>query len=146
MEMQSRKIKMVKYVHAGKDSVFRPEIFLFPMSDWHLRSDWKEGKNMGSGIQMVWLFGIIGVFVMVLACINFMNLSTARSEKRAKEVGIRMTAGSRRRQLIYQFLNESLLVVLLAFVVALGFVTSSLPWFNGLADKKIVIEWTNPFF
>jgi len=146
MEMQSRKIKMVKYVHAGKDSVFRPEIFLFPMSDWHLRSDWKEGKNMGSGIQMVWLFGIIGVFVLLLACINFMNLSTARSEKRAKEVGIRMTIGSMRSQLINQFMSESFLVVVMSFVLAVGLVLISLSWFNTLADKKIIIAWTNPWF
>jgi ABC-type antimicrobial peptide transport system permease subunit len=146
MEKQSGKIKMVKYVHAGKDSVFRPEIFLFPMSDWHLRSDWKEGKNRGGRIQMVWLFGIIGVFVLLLACINFMNLSTARSEKRAKEVGIRMTIGSVRSQLINQFMSESFLVVVMSFVLAVGLVLISLSWFNTLADKKIIIAWTNPWF
>src|SRR6267143_7001183 len=115
MEILSGKIKMVKYIHVGEDTVFRPEIFLFPMSDWHLRSDWKDGKNIGGRIQMVWLFGIIGAFVLLLACINFMNLSTARSEKRAKEVGIRKAVGSVRSQLINQFFCESLLTVAIAF-------------------------------
>jgi ABC-type antimicrobial peptide transport system permease subunit len=143
----SEKIKEVK---ARNDKMggtqFKPEVYLFPMSNWHLRSDWKNGVNSGGRIQMVWLFGIIGVFVLLLACINFMNLSTARSEKRAKEVGIRMTIGSVRSQLINQFLSESFLVVLMAFVLAIGIVALSLPAFNGLADKKISINWANPFF
>ena len=69
-----------------------------------------EGRNGQGRIQFVWLFGIVGVFVLVLACINFMNLSTARSEKRAKEVGIRKTMGSSRRGLILQFIGESVLM------------------------------------
>ena len=81
------------------------------MSKWHLYSEFKNGVNTGGAIQYVWMFGIIGVFVLLLACINFMNLSTARSEKRAKEVGIRKTVGSLRRQLIFQFFSESLLTV-----------------------------------
>jgi putative ABC transport system permease protein len=83
--------------------------------------------------------------VLLLACINFMNLSTARSEKRAKEVGIRKTMGSMRGQLIIQFLSESLLVTTLAFVLSLVLVQLSLPFFNSLADKKISIPWLNPF-
>jgi len=85
----------------------KPALFLYPMSDWHLRSEFKNGANVGGAIQYVWMFGIIGVFVLLLACINFMNLSTARSEKRAKEVGIRKTIGSLRKQLILQFFSES---------------------------------------
>jgi ABC-type antimicrobial peptide transport system permease subunit len=99
-----------KHVQEGKE-----EVVLHPMSKWHLYSDFKNGKVDGGRIQFVWLFGIIGVFVLLLACINFMNLSTARSEKRAKEVGIRKTVGSLRRQLIGQFLSESLLIALLAW-------------------------------
>jgi ABC-type antimicrobial peptide transport system permease subunit len=79
------------------------------MSKWHLQSDFKDGINTGGRIQDVWMFGIIGIFVLLLACINFMNLSTARSEKRAKEVGIRKTVGSERSQLITQFFTESIL-------------------------------------
>ena len=80
------------------------------MSKWHLYGEFKNGVNMGGAIQYVWLFGIIGSFVLMLACINFMNLSTARSQKRAREVGIRKAVGSLRQQLIGQFYMESVLV------------------------------------
>lgn len=130
-----------KHVKEGKE-----EVILQPMKNWHLYSEFKNGKVVGGRIQFVWLFGIIGVFVLFLACINFMNLSTARSEKRAKEVGIRKTVGSLRRQLIGQFLSESLLISLLALVVAIGIVALLLPFFNGLSDKKMSIPWSNPVF
>jgi len=128
------------------DKKFNRKVFLNPMNKWHLYSEWKDGVNTGGRIQYVWLFGIIGVFVLLLACINFMNLTTARSEKRAKEVGIRKAIGSMRSQLIRQFLSESLLVTVLAFLLATVLVTVSLPWFNELADKKMTIIWTNPYF
>jgi ABC-type antimicrobial peptide transport system permease subunit len=142
----SEKIKKVKADNAPDERTLHPEIFLSPMKNWHLRTEWREGKNVGGRIQMVWLFGIIGAFVLVLACINFMNLSTARSEKRAKEVGIRMAIGSVRSQLINQFLSESFIVVVFSFVLALIIVVIALPMFNELADKRIFIEWSNPFF
>ena len=123
-----------------------PQLFLHPMKDWHLRSDWKNGVSTGGLIQIVWLFGVVGVFVLLLACINFMNLSTARSEKRAKEVGIRKVTGSRRIQLIGQFFSESFLVVAVAFVLTLIVVTVALGWFNELAGKSIVMPWTNSYF
>jgi ABC-type lipoprotein release transport system permease subunit len=94
----------------------------------------------------VWLFSIIGMFVLLLACINFMNLSTAQSEKRAREVGIRKSIGSARKQLIWQFLSESFVVVLLAWFVALVFVGALLPWFNELSGKKLSVPWTNGLF
>jgi ABC-type antimicrobial peptide transport system permease subunit len=122
------------------------QTFLNPMSRWHLYSEWKDGMNVGGRIQFVWMFSVIGVFVLLLACINFMNLSTARSEKRAKEVGIRKAIGSMRSQLIRQFLSESFLVVFIAFLVALLLVTLSLPSFNQLADKQMVMFWLNPLF
>ena len=122
------------------------EIFLHPMDRWHLYSECKNGKMAGGRIQFVWLFGIIGVFVLLLACINFMNLSTARSEKRAKEVGIRKTLGSLRRQLIGQFLGESVLVAFLSGIIAVILVQASFPFFNSLADKQMSIPWQNPFF
>ncbi len=146
MKSVSEKIKRVKYDNSKKEQPYNPEIFLHAMPDWHLKSSWKGGKNIGGRIQMVWMFGVIGTFVLLLACINFMNLSTARSEKRAKEVGIRMTMGSVRTQLINQFLSESSLVVMLAFIVAASLVALMLPWFNNLADKRIAVEWSNPFF
>ena len=106
----------------------------------------KMAKNTGGRIQYVWLFGIIGMFVLLLACINFMNLSTARSEKRAREVGIRKAIGSLRSQLIYQFFGESLLCVVLAFAISLLFVQLSLPFFNEVADKEMTILWSSPAF
>ena len=116
------------------------------MSKWHLYSEFKNGVNAGGAIQYVWMFGIIGVFVLLLACINFMNLSTARSEKRAKEVGIRKTVGSLRRQLILQFFSESLLTVFLAFVLSILLVQLALPFFNKVAGKQMSILWSNPYF
>ncbi|MCK0188894.1 ABC transporter permease [Arenibacter sp. F20364] len=125
---------------------FNPQIFLFPMKDWYLRGNFENGKQSGGRIKYVWLFGIIGAFVLLLACINFMNLSTARSEKRAKEVGIRKSIGSRRNQLINQFLSESFIVVLFAFVVAIVFVMLCLNGFNDLSKKEISFPWTNSVF
>jgi len=125
---------------------YKMQALLYPMKDWHLYSDFKNGLPDGGRITFVWLFGIVGIFVLLLACINFMNLSTARAEKRAKEVGIRKTMGSLKGQLIQQFLSESFVVVILSFVFALLLVTLSLPWFNELADKEISIPFLNPFF
>jgi putative ABC transport system permease protein len=124
----------------------KPAIFLHPMSKWHLYSEFKNGINTGGAIQFVWMFGIIGVFVLLLACINFMNLSTARSEKRAKEVGIRKTVGSLRSQLIGQFFLESLLITSFAFLFSILIVQLILPWFNQVADKTMYILWGNPVF
>ncbi len=124
----------------------KTEFFLHPMLRWHLYAEFKNGVNVGGSIQYVWLFGIIGIFVLLLACINFMNLSTARSEKRAKEVGIRKAIGSLRHQLIGQFFSESLLVAFSAFLLSLLFVQLTLPLFNEVADKRMSILWNNPLF
>ena len=143
----SAKIKNTIYAHvpdATKKS--NPEIFLHPMKDWHLRSSFKNGKSNGGAIQYVRMFGIIGVFVLLLACINFMNLSTARSQKRAKEVGIRKTVGSNKNQLIGQFLFESLLVTFYSFVLACLLVGFSLQVFNNLADKQLVFPLSKGLF
>ena len=125
---------------------YKPEFFLHPMDRWHLYSDFQNGVNTGGLITFVWLFGTIGAFVLLLACINFMNLSTARSEKRAKEVGIRKAIGSVRGQLVSQFFSESVLVVMIAFVLSLLLAGLALPAFNGVAEKKITLPLTNPLF
>lgn len=125
---------------------YKMHLFLYPMKDWHLYSEFKYGLPKGGRITFVWLFGIVGIFVLLLACINFMNLSTARAEKRAKEVGIRKSIGCLKQQLILQFLGESAFVVLLAYVLSILLVILSLAWFNELADKKISIPFLNPFF
>jgi ABC-type antimicrobial peptide transport system permease subunit len=126
--------------------VYKPELFLQPMNRWHLHSEFKDGVSEGGRIQYVWLFGIIGGFVLLLACINFMNLSTAKSEKRAREVGIRKTIGSSRGRLVGQFLCESFLVTTVGFLLSLLLVQMSLPYFNALADKQMHILWNNPLF
>jgi putative ABC transport system permease protein len=123
---------------------YKPELFLHPMNRWHLYSGFSNGVNTGGRIEFVWLFGAIGIFVMLLACINFMNLSTARSQKRAKEVGVRKVVGSARSQLIGQFLSESLLVVALSFIFSLALVQLFLPWFNEVADKNINLLSVKP--
>lgn len=146
MDRVTTVIKDVKNDLNEETREFNPQLFLLPMKDWHLRSNFENGKQVAGRIQYVWLFAIIGAFVLLLACINFMNLSTARSEKRAKEVGIRKSVGSQRRQLIKQFLSESFLVVVLAYVVALIFVLLSLSGFNELAKKEIDFPWGSPFF
>ncbi|MBX2843801.1 MAG: ABC transporter permease [Flammeovirgaceae bacterium] len=122
------------------------KISLHPMDKWHLYEEFSNGENTGGNIRFVWLFGSIGIFVLLLACINFINLSTARSESRTKEVGIRKAIGSLRSQLIYQFLSESILVVVFSFFIALGLVSYSLSWFNEVANKNMEIPWTSPFY
>jgi len=129
-----------------EDKKYNSRIFLHPMADWHLRSHWENGVNTGGLIEYVWLFLIIGVFVLLLACINFMNLSTARSEKRAKEVGIRKAIGSLRSQLIGQFFSESLLVVAFAFLLSLVIVQLIMTWFNDVSGKQMAVLWLNPYF
>jgi putative ABC transport system permease protein len=147
MSRVSGKIRNAIMNNAGKeDARFKPLIFLQPMSNWRLYSEFKNGVNTGGAIQYVWMFGIIGIFVLLLACINFMNLSTARSEKRAKEVGIRKAVGSLRSQLIIQFYCESILTTVFAFTLALIMVALALPFFNQLADKQMTILWSNGFF
>ena len=141
MDTVTAKIIDVKKRLAVNEAEFNPQIFLFPMKDWYLRNKFEDGKQVGGRIENVWLFGIIGVFVLLLACINFVNLSTARSEKRAIEVGIRKSIGSKRSQLIAQFLSESFLIVLLSFVLSIGLVLLFLNGFNDLASKKIVFPW-----
>ncbi len=122
------------------------EVLLHPMSRWHLHGEFTEGKNTGGSIEFVKMFGLIGFFVLLLACINFMNLSTARSERRAREVGIRKAVGSLRFQLIAQFLGESLLVTSLAILLSLFLVQLALPWFNQVADKDMRFPWREPSF
>ncbi|AXT50380.1 ABC transporter permease [Aquimarina sp. BL5] len=141
MDIVTAKIKDAKKKANEETAEFNPQLFLLPMKDWHLRSNFENGVQTGGRIENVWLFGIIGLFVLLLACINFVNLSTARSEKRATEVGIRKSIGSKRGQLVFQFLSESFLVVVFSFVVALVIVLLFLNAFNNLASKEIVFPW-----
>ncbi len=146
MEEVSAKIKDIKLKSDKEAAQYNPQLLLHPMDDWHLRSNFENGVKAGGQIENVWLFGTIGAFVLLLACINFINLSTARSEKRAREVGIRKSVGSVRMQLIGQFLSESFMVVCLSFLVTVPLVLALIPTFNALADKQITFPWGNICF
>ena len=140
-------LNILKGLANAKDELAaQPGLLLHPMRDWHLFSNFKEGEVDRGPVQFVWMMGIIGAFVLLLACINFMNLSTARSERRAREVGIRKAIGSLRSQLIRQFYIESLLVVLIAFIPALLLAAVTLPAFNQLAAKHLTMPWTDLAF
>jgi ABC-type antimicrobial peptide transport system permease subunit len=129
-----------KTLHIPQDAAQHPQVLLFPMRDWYLRPYSREGPGYDTDrLEKLWMMGSIGAFVLILACINFMNLSTARSERRAKEVGVRKTVGSLRRQLITQFYSESLVVVLISFCIALAMAGSLMPWFNQVAFKDLTL-------
>ncbi len=125
---------------------FKPKLFVFPISKWRLYSHFEDGVNIGGRIAYVWQFGAIGAFALILACINFMNLSTARSQKRAKEIGVRKVIGSKRTQLALQFFVESFTVVSLSIIAGISLTYFSLTWFNSITEKSIVIPWLNPAF
>ncbi len=122
------------------------QVVMQPMKDWHLYTDFKNGYPAGGLIDYIRLFSITGVLVLLIACINFMNLSTARSEKRAREVGVRKVIGSSRVGLIAQFLIESVIITCISFGFALGLLQLVLPAFNALIKTQIAIPYSNPAF
>lgn len=142
IEKLQAKLKVLKPKYDPTEPTW--EMFAYPLSRWRLHSSFSNGVESGGLITFVWLFGIIAGFVLLIACINFMNLSTARSEKRAKEVGIRKTLGAHPISLIFQFLTESVLLSLLAGFLAIGLLILALPGFNQLAEKEFILEWANP--
>ncbi|QJB30131.1 ABC transporter permease [Chitinophaga oryzae] len=126
--------------------ITKAEVFMQPMKQWHLQADFKNGVVSGGLLDYVKMFSLIGLLVLLIACINFMNLSTARSEKRAREVGIRKAVGSHRKDLIFQFLIESLMITLFSFVLSLLLVQLSLPAFNSLTGSAIRVPYDNAVF
>ena len=122
------------------------EIILQPIADLHLYNRFKNGKEAGGFVEYVRLFGIIGLLVLAIACINFINLTTARSEKRAREVGIRKAIGSERKDLIIQFLAESFMLVFLAFLLSILLAEMALPAFNGLTHSHFSLPFSNGRF
>ena len=136
--------KSIKDLIIKKDpSDYKRELFLHPLLKWRLNSNFENGKESGGRIEFVKMFGIIAIFILVIACINFMNLSTARSERRAREVGIRKSVGSRRHELIFQFIGESLFISAVAFVIAILFAQLLMPYYNNLVDKKLFIDYSS---
>lgn len=129
----------------GQDD-FPHELFLHPLNRWRLHSDFENGKEAGGMIDYVQMFFVIALFVLIIACINFMNLSTARSERRAREVGIRKSVGSGRGQIALQFIGESIFISLLAFGIALLATELVLPFYNDLVEKQLAINYTSLSF
>ena len=136
-----KKIKNITIQHTKDEEHI--EVFIHPMSKLRLYSQFENGKNTGGRIEVVRLFGIIAGLILLIACINFMNLSTARSEKRAKEVGIRKVVGAEKKSLVGQFLGESILIALLAGIISIGIVQLSLRGFNELTDKQLFLDFSN---
>ena len=124
-------------------SIARP--FLFSMYDWHLRNNFDNGVQTGGGaIQYVHLFSLIAWIILLIACINFMNLATARSGKRAREVGVRKVLGAAKQNLIFQFIGEAVFMALLSAAVAVMIMKLMLPAFNLMVQKTLSLDFSNP--
>ena len=140
------KIKDIEHTEKGSSNAMLSEVVLQPLANWHLYGNYVNGKETGGFLEYVRMFSIIGSLVLLIACINFINLTTARSEKRAREVGVRKAIGSQRRDLIIQFMAESFLLTILAFLFALLLVRLALPSFNALTSGDIYIPWSSAVF
>src|SRR5690606_8983948 len=139
LDQVQRKIKKIIQRNAKNSN---SEIFLQPLHDKWLYSQFENGIAVGGRIDMVKIFVVIACFILLIACINFMNLSTAQSEKRAKEVGIRKVVGAHKSSLILQFLSESFLMALIAGILAILLVSITLPAFSQLVDRQLIIGLT----
>ena len=134
----------VKAVLPAKSGDQETEAILFSANDWHLRSNFKNGEISGGRIEYVRLFSFIALIILIIACINFMNLATARSEKRANEVGMRKALGSGKRQLIFQIITEAVFTALLSGIVSVFLLMILIPHFNALIDKNLSLALTKP--
>jgi putative ABC transport system permease protein len=139
-----KQIRMMLQEHGETET--KPEFFLYPLSRWRLHGSFNNGVETGGMSDYVQLFTIIAIFIIVIACINFMNLATARSERRAREVGVRKSVGSKRMELIFQFIGESTFIALLAFIAAVLIAQLVLPYYNQLVDKKLFIDYSSSQF
>ena len=139
-QLQSRLRDVIK---ANKSDT-EEELMIFPLHRSRLYSEFVNGKSVGGAITYVRIFMVTAVMILALACINFINLTTARSEKRAKEVGIRKTVGSDRKQLVLQFLSETVLMAVMSFTLAIALVEGLLPFFNTLVNKELTVDYMDP--
>lgn len=137
---------IVDLVKRHNDEDTKASIYLYPASRWHLYNKSENGKMVAGSLNNLRTFGIIGIFVLLIACINFINLSTAGAERRSKEVGVRKVVGARKSSLVSQFLTESLLLSALAGVVALALTWLSLPFFNQVMQSANKLPWLSPLF
>jgi len=135
--------KIKDYVK-GKEKDSHVTLFLAKFSDRYLYGTYENAKQSGGRIVYVKLFSVIAIFILVIACINFMNLSTARASKKSKEVGIKKSVGADRQSLIVQYMSESLITSILALILSIGIVYFILPAFNGVTEKKIVLNLSDP--
>ncbi|RQO75040.1 cell division protein FtsX [Pedobacter sp. KBW06] len=135
--------KEIKGIFKRHEKGTLAEAMIHPFSKWHLYSRFENGKSVGGKIDQVKIFVGIAFCILLIACVNFMNLSTARSQKRAKEVGVRKAIGSSRKSLISQFLVESVLFSFLGMLLAFVLMEISLPYFNGLLHIELVINYSN---
>ena len=140
------KIKDFIYRYQAKDNSFRVELALQPFAEKYLHSTFTNGYLDGGRIEYVNLFTIIAVFILLIGCINFMNLATAQSAKRAKEVGLRKVVGAMRSSLIKQFIGEAILLTFFAIIIAIAFTIILVPAFNSLTGKQISLPVTQPVF
>jgi len=140
----NNKIKKVIVNHSGNKA--KTTEFLYPVRQLRLYSDFENGKPVGGLIERVRIFALIAIFILLIACINFMNLSTARSEKRAREVGVRKVVGAGKNSLVAQFLFESIFMSLIAGLIAVMIVQISLPAFNQLVKKELFINYSSMYF
>jgi putative ABC transport system permease protein len=135
--------KIKDYIR-GKNKESNVDLFLQNFGESYLYSDWDNGKQHGGRIEYVRIFSIVAIIILIIACINFMNLATARSLRRAREIGVRKVVGAGKRQLIGQFIGESLFVSFIAVCVSLLIVTLILPGFNTLTDKHLSLNLADP--
>lgn len=140
------KIKDFIYNYQKRDKSFVTELALQPYTERYLYSRFKDGYIDGGRIEYVRLFSIVAVFILLVACINFMNLATARSVKRAKEVGVRKVIGATRSTLLGQFAGEALLLTFFSIMIAIVLAALLVPMFNGLTGKQLVLPVTQPLF
>ncbi|MEJ7586259.1 MAG: ABC transporter permease [Ferruginibacter sp.] len=140
------RVRIITKTETDNTNAMNSFVILQPLENWHLYSNFVNGKDLPGFLEYVRMFGVIGLFVLVIACINFINLATARSEKRAREVGVRKAIGSRRKDLIIQFLVESFLLVLIAFLFSLLFVQLCMPAFNSLTGNQVAIPFLSITF
>jgi putative ABC transport system permease protein len=143
MEVFSDKISKLNMER--DDRIKNQYLFLHPMKKWRLEGDFKNWINTGGRITYVRLFMVIGIFVLLIACVNFMNLSTARSQKRAKEVGIRKSIGSQRGQIVAQFMSESMLTACFAFIFSIAIMIIILPYLRSFGFEHITFSLNNSF-
>lgn len=137
--------KKLKNIIAKKtNNELKGSLFLYPLSKMHLYSKFEQGVPVGGKIDQVKLVAGLGFLILLIACINFVNLSTARSQKRAKEVAVRKVVGAQRSSLIAQFLTESVLLSIIAGMLSIGLTFLALPFFNKILDKPLVFSITDP--